>query len=295
MDLRLIDYFVATADHGSATAAAAALHLTQPSLSRQLRHLERQLGVTLFDRDERRLVLSRAGEQLLPLARELLTRADAFVTAGADLAAGRLQQVHLAVPTTTFTDVVAPFLATLGDDDPVAVVRELDPRGAEAAIASGADLAIVGNPPGRQVRSLSLARLPIWAYVRPDDEWSGRASVGLADLVARPLVLMSEQFRPRVLLDAAVSGAGLAYTEVVECGNAQIAQALAAAGRGVAVVSDDPRFDLVAVRVEAPEGDLRLRLYAAWDPRHHAAEALATLAGRIAAFCAERYGAVGAV
>ena len=69
-----------------------------------------------------------------------------------------------------------------------------------------------------------------------------------------------------------------------------IAQAIAAAGRGVAVVSDDPRFGLVPLRIEGPDGVVRINLYAAWDARHHAAATLAELADRLAAFCVDRYG-----
>jgi len=141
MDLRLLRYFVATADAGSATRAAEVLHVTQPVLSRQLRQLETNLGVPLFAREGRRLRLTRTAEDLLPRARDLLAHADDLERAVEVLASGRLDELHLAVPSTTLTDVLAPFLATLGPDDPVAMVRELDPRGAAAAVRAGADLA----------------------------------------------------------------------------------------------------------------------------------------------------------
>ena len=191
--------------------------------------------------------------------------------------------------------MLAPFLATLGPEDPVAMVRELDPRGAVAAVRAGADLAIVTRPPARSLASHALAVLPVWAYVRADDPWSERGSADVRDLVTRPLVLLTEDLRPRPLLDAAVEDAAVGYGDVLEVSNAQVAQALAASGRGIAVVSDDPRFGLVPLHIEAPAGRVRIRLYAAWDPQHHAAEALAGLAERLSAFCVERYGAEVAV
>ena len=60
MDLRLLRYFVATADAGSATRAAEVLHVTQPVLSRQLRQLEASMGVPLFAREGRRLRLRKS-------------------------------------------------------------------------------------------------------------------------------------------------------------------------------------------------------------------------------------------
>jgi len=290
LDFRLLSYLVTTVDEGSANRAAAVLHISQPALSRQLRQLEGQLGLTLFQRQGRRLVLTRAGEQFVERARDLLAQADAVERTATSLASGRLTSMRLAAPTTTLTDVLAPFLATLRADDPVPTVRELDPDGALAALTGGADLAIVTRPPGRALASRPLAVLPIWAYVSAEDVWAGRGQVDLAELVERDLVLMTESFRPRGLLDAAVEEAGLSYGTVLECTNAQVAQALAAAGRGVAVVSDDARFGLRPLGVLGPRGPLWISLFAAWDPRHHAADVLAGIADRLAAFCVDRYG-----
>lgn len=290
MDLRLLRYFVATADAGSATRAAAELHVTQPVLSRQLRQLEHQLGLRLFEREGRRLRLTAAAEDFLGEARELLSHAGQVERAAGVLASGRLTTLHLAAPTTTLTDVLAPFLATLGADDPMPVMRELDPRGTLAALRAGADLALITRRPPRSVASRTLAVLPVWAYVRRDDTWASRGTVAVTELVERQLVLLTPDFRPRVLLDATVDAADVGYGDHVEVANAQVAQAVAAAGRGVAVVTDDPRFDLVPLHIEGPAGPVRIRLYAAWDSRHHAAHALGEIADRLAAFCVERYG-----
>jgi DNA-binding transcriptional LysR family regulator len=290
IDLRLVKYLVTTADEGSANRAAAALHVTQPVLSRQLRQLEAQTGLRLFDRSGRRLHLTHVGEEFLERARRVLRDAELLDEAARSLAAGKVEQLHIAVPTTTLTDVLAPFLATLRSDDPVPLLRSLDPRGASAAIAAGADLAIVHRPPPQSLASRRLAVLPLLAYVPPSDPWAHRQRIDLTDLLQRPLVLMTEEYRPRTLLDGAVDAAGLAYGHVLECTNAQVAQAMAAAGRGVAVVSDDPRFDLVPLSIDAPTGPLHIRLYASWHPLHHAAETLADISERLSAFCVERYG-----
>src|ERR671933_425733 len=59
-----LEYFVAAVEHGSFSAAAAVLHVAQPSLSEQIRRLEDRLGVVLFVRTNRRLVLTDAGTEL---------------------------------------------------------------------------------------------------------------------------------------------------------------------------------------------------------------------------------------
>ena len=77
LDLRKVRYFVAVAEHLNFGRAAQALHIAQPVLSRQIRALEDELKVQLFDRDRRATRLTPAGEALLEDARSLLPAADA--------------------------------------------------------------------------------------------------------------------------------------------------------------------------------------------------------------------------
>jgi DNA-binding transcriptional LysR family regulator len=75
MTLQQLTYFLSTAEHGSFSAAAASLHMAQPSLSEQIRRLEAELGVALFARTGRRLELTEAGRLLLPQAERTLDAA----------------------------------------------------------------------------------------------------------------------------------------------------------------------------------------------------------------------------
>ena len=290
MELRHVRYFLAVVDAGSVTAASSLVHVTQPSLSRQLHLFERNLGITLFARSGGRLVLSAAGRQFVPVARDLARRADAAAEAAATLAAGRLQHINIAAPGTTFTDVLAPFLATLLPDDPLPAVSEQRPQRVYAALQSGADLAIATELPPAGLAFLPLAVLPIWAYVPPGHDWAGRGSVTVAELVTQTLLLLTGDYSPRRVLDQAVDEARLAYPSMLEFGTPQLAQAVAAAGRGIAVVSDDPRFGLQRLDITGASGALSIRLYAAWDRDHHAAAVISALARRLSDYCVARYG-----
>ncbi|WP_432877579.1 LysR family transcriptional regulator [Kribbella sp. CA-245084] len=291
MELRTLRYFAAVAAAGSVTAAAAAIHITQPSLSRQMRQLERDLGITLFAREDGRLRLSAAGREFLPVAQTLVAQADAALDTAAGIAAGKLQRITIAAPGTTLTDVVAPFLATLAEGDPMPAVWEEVPSSVYDALWRGADVAVGTTPPPQQLAGMALADLPVFAYVPGNHPWTLRRRVPLEELVEQPLLVQSRDFHPRRALDQAVDLARHGYRSVHEFATAEVAQAVAASGRGVAVVSDDPRFGLHGLAIDGPAGAVHISLYAAWDPAHHGAATIASLAQRLRDFCITRYGA----
>ncbi|GHC86483.1 LysR family transcriptional regulator [Streptomyces flavofungini] len=88
MELRQLQYFAAVADEGGFSRAAERLGVVQSAVSQQVRRLERELGVALFDRSTRHVHLSAAGERLLPEARAVLAAADRIRRVAADVASG---------------------------------------------------------------------------------------------------------------------------------------------------------------------------------------------------------------
>lgn len=116
MELHQLRYLVAVVDHGSFTAAAESLHVSQSGVSAQLAKLERELGTSLLERGARRVRLTTAGTELLPLAREAL-RSIETITGRADelvnLVRGRVRLgmiVGCSIP--PFLDAIASFHRT---------------------------------------------------------------------------------------------------------------------------------------------------------------------------------------
>jgi len=103
--LRQLEYAVAVADHRSFHEAAAACAVSQPGLSVQLRELETQLGVQLFERDRRRVLITRAGEAVVARARAILLATDEMIDAVRVLARPLAGKLRLGVIPT-----VAPYL-----------------------------------------------------------------------------------------------------------------------------------------------------------------------------------------
>lgn len=291
MELRLLRYFLAVADEGSVTRAAAAVRVAQPSLTRQLRHLEETLGLRLFDRGQGRLRLSAAGRRFLPIARDLVARADAGMAAMSAPVTARSVSLTVIAPATTVTDVIAPFLVTLGPDALKVNVRETLPVGVFRALLAGdADLGLSSGPPPGELVWRLVSRFAVWAYVPSGHPWAGRSSVPIEELVTEPLVLLGAEHGTRRLLDQAVASAGLSYRAIAESNTPHIVQALAAGGNGVAVVTDDPQYDLHQIAIQSGGEYLRIPLVAAWDPTHYAAETIASWAEALAGFSALRYG-----
>src|SRR5271168_3821254 len=99
MELRHLRYFVAIAEERSFTRAAERLWITQPGLSTQIRRLERELGVQLFERHTRGADLTDAGELLLERARAALAAADVARATGRDIESGIAGSVRLGLST----------------------------------------------------------------------------------------------------------------------------------------------------------------------------------------------------
>lgn len=290
VELRLLRYFVATVDAGTVSGASQRLHVTQPGLSRQLRSLETLLGVTLFDRTGGRLTPSSAGRALLPMARDLLNQSDAFQAAAQYYATGGLDHMTIGAPTVTLTDVVAPFVATLAADDPSVDVLAADGRSSVDLLGQQADLAIGTARPGTPFTSRPLAVLPVWAFVPPAHPWAARTEVTLTQLLTSPLIGLPSSATARQAMDAEMTNWDETWRSFTEAANGTLAQALAAAGRGVAVVSDDSRYDLVPLAITLPDDRrLSIRLVTTWHSGHAAAPTLDSMARRLSEFVCARY------
>ncbi|WP_330251009.1 LysR family transcriptional regulator [Nocardia sp. NBC_00565] len=186
-DLRLVRYFTVVAEHGNFHRAAAALHIAQPSLSRQIKRLEERLGVRLLDRTTQGSRLTEAGQAFLPRAEALLHSA---AQAAADARAA-------AVPGTVTIGYVGGLIVTaavreLRGRHPDAEVRtrHLDWRDVRPALLEHrVDAVIAREPfPTDQLRVTILYDEPRVLLVPTTHRLAGKQSIRLADFADEPLV-----------------------------------------------------------------------------------------------------------
>ena len=111
MELRHLRYFVSVAETASVSKAALRVHISQPALSRQIRDLETELGLRLFDRVGRRIRLTAEGQDLLERSRDVLARADAIGERARDLTTGAAGRLRVGATPQTMQSVIAGFLA----------------------------------------------------------------------------------------------------------------------------------------------------------------------------------------
>jgi DNA-binding transcriptional LysR family regulator len=273
--------------------ASGELRIAQPSLSRQLRRLEAQLRVDLFQRVPTGVRLTPAGSRLLPMARDLVARAEVAEARMHAVAGGALVRLRVVAPATTIADVIAPFLAASGPEAPLVTAREELPAAVFASLERGdADLAISSGPSPAGYVSRPVFRFAVWAYVPPAHRWARRRTgrIRIRELADEPLIVLGPEHGTRRLLDTTMVDAGLDYRRAFETNVPEIAQALAASNHGVAVVSDDPRYGLRPMMIVGPGGPLRISVVAAWDATHYAADAIEPWVDLLAEYCVKRYG-----
>jgi DNA-binding transcriptional LysR family regulator len=286
MDLRLLSYFLSIVEKGSVTSASKVLHIGQPSLSRQIRKFERDLGIQLLSKGPR-MKPTAAGLAFLPIARDLMSRAEQAESAARALESKASIRLTIAGPPTTVADIIAPFIALADTKGFLTNIRECLPSAVYEELLSGrADLVIGTNPPPSQLQSSVIGRVPIWAQVPADHPMAKKKTVTVSELSNQPIAIVDDHNNVRRIFDNALAKEGLPINIAFETQSSHASQALAAANRAICISSDDPRYGLHPLLIETPHGTspLLITLFAAWDPLHYASQSIVETVAEIRQF-----------
>lgn len=191
LDLRLVRSFTVVAGHRHFGRAAAELHLTQSSLSRQITRLEQQVGARLLDRSPQGTRLTEAGEAFLPLAADVLRSAASAVAQTRAIA--RPSRITVGY---TGNLIVTPAVRALRHRHPDADVRALHLHWEDARAAlleNRVDAAVVRLPlPSTGLHVTVLYDEPRVLLIPSDHRLAGKESVTLDDIADEPLPRASD-------------------------------------------------------------------------------------------------------
>ncbi len=243
MQLQQLRYFATVAEHRHFTRAAEALHVAQPSLSQQIRALERELGAGLFHRARGNITLTDAGEALLPLARRILADTDTARREVQEVAQLRRGRVRLGAPPSLCASLVPDVLRTYHARFP-GIELHVDEGGSQDLVRrladGGLDLALVITPLGPGAPALAtteLLREDLVVVSSPDDPPpTRRRRMRVADLRDLPMVMFRRGYDLREMTTAACRAAGFEPSFTVEGGEMDAVLGFVRAGLGLAVV-----------------------------------------------------------
>jgi aminoethylphosphonate catabolism LysR family transcriptional regulator len=243
--------------HGGFSRAAEALFLTQPAISDQVRKLEEEYDVLLFNRNKKQVTLTQAGQQLLEVTRRMFDveqQALDLLSESRALRAGKLRIVadaahHLLHILAAFRQAYPTVQVSIDTGNTESVITSLH--------AYEADIGVLGEVP--QVKDFEVLKLnstPIIAFTSRDYPLAGQDRISFADLAKHPLVMRERGSKTRQKLEAMAAQCGVTLTPLIEAEGREAVREIVAAGGGIGFVSSaefgqDTR--LVPLHIDAPE------------------------------------------
>lgn len=261
MELRHLRYFVAVAGEENVSRAALKLHVSQPALSRQIRDLEDELGVELFERSAKSLSLTEAGRVLWDEAEAILKRVDSAIETTRTAARGGAGELNVGyAPSPTARLLPATLRAFQAAAPGVRVLlHDLSTEEMLVRLRDGVlQLAILVKPERAMLRGLKFEQLAVDAIrvaVPPEHPFAKRRSVKIEEIARERLLAYSREGYPEYHESLSrMFGKGRKAPRIAEehDGINSLAAAVAA-GNGVALVSESvaclagPRLKLVAI------------------------------------------------
>jgi LysR family transcriptional regulator, nitrogen assimilation regulatory protein len=274
MDLRRLSTFVAVAELGTVSRAALHLRISQSALSRHISDLEGELGVRLFDRVGRRLVLTAIAEELLGDCRSVLSQVGSLTERVGVLRRGDSGVLKVAASPQMIESVLATFLPRYAARFPNVQVRLTEALGpSQVALLERGDVHLgIRHDQGVNPGLARHALLPdeILAACHPSLNIGSTEMIDIGSLAAHPLLLLDPGYSVRVQFNAACRLAHIKPNIRFESRAPHTVLALAEARQGVAIIPSLLRTDRYALRifrVTHRAAPLEEELVVQWDKR----------------------------
>ena len=243
MNLRHLESFVAVSDYLNFSRAANELNIAQPAVSQQIRALETELGMDLFDRIGKKVTLTEAGRALLPYARQILTLVNAAENEVRERDQLKRGRANLGAPPTVSIHILPTRLMQFKQEWPglEVMLREAGTQTLLGLIEDGKlDLAIVATDvlPDSVESAPFLEETYVLAVSARHPFLGKRQNVRMADLSAEPFILFSEGYKLREVTLRACRAAGFEPKIALDGGTTQSALEFISAGLGIGLVPE---------------------------------------------------------
>jgi LysR family transcriptional activator of glutamate synthase operon len=239
MDLDQLRSFVAVAEVRSFTRAAVLVHLSQPAISRQIARLESELGTPLFERYGRHVECTSDGKLLLPLAKNIVARADDACRLIREHVGAVSSKVRLGSTGTVFAYLLSPILASFLKSFPkvqLDLVERDDALLVEMVISGELDCAIVTAWGSPRAATTHLLTEEILLVVPRTHRVAGRSSVALTELAEDPFLFPGVSMNMGNLLIDACRRAGFEPRIPYRANYLELVKALVRQGLGIALL-----------------------------------------------------------
>jgi LysR family cyn operon transcriptional activator len=244
MEIRHLNYFLKLTETLSFTRAAAALHITQSTLSHQIKQLELQLGCRLFDRIGRQIRLTEPGRVLHDHALRIVREVDSSINALSALDGLIQGQLTVGVFRTFGSSPMPQVFAKFGAEYPGVQmkVRQLSLIDIERELIEGSMNLAVGYLPANseKVETEPLYAVPLAVVSNRDHPLYRRSRISIKDLHGQDLVLLSPEFPLRRLIDDAFSRHGVTPRIIMEMNSSEAALSTVRCGPLAAILTDRP-------------------------------------------------------
>ena len=277
MDLRRLRTFITVAEQGTVSKASEVLRIAQPALSRQIRDLEAELGIRLFDRIRRRLVLTGEGERILGDSRAVFGAVTSLGEHARLLRGADAGVLKVAATPQTLEGVFARFLHTYAEHHPNVQIKLREAVGhampamlERGEIHLGISLLRLIQAESHHFETLMLPPIEFLAAFSRSHPLESSASTDIRGLGLHPLLLLDTSFFVRQTFDAACQIAGFTPNIFIESRTPHTLLAFAEAGHGVAIVPSvlpTHRYNLQISRLTYRNKRLREPLAIVWHKR----------------------------
>lgn len=251
MEIAQLRTFIHVAELGSLSKAAGRLRIAQPALSRQIRMLEEELGVRLFERHGRGMIITEQGRDALKHAARVIAELDELKAVAAGSEASLSGHVAIGISPTVADVVSVPFVTAFRSQYPGVMVQLVSAYTGyllDSLYRGEIDLAVLYDPKvTRSLRSEPLMQERLFLIGPADMEVAGEGGVTFAEMARMPLLLPSRRHGLRNILDRFAGEVGVSLNVTVEMDSYAAMKDLVRLGHGYTILPLAPIYEDVTV------------------------------------------------